>query len=119
MPSGTAWRALRGGGRRAGNRFDGLLNFSHAVAYAPAVGLEFLFAGASRADTAAQTREFFASAGQPGKQIIQLREFHLKLAFTGARMARENVEDQLRAINHAAAHAFFKIAKLPGSQIVI
>ena len=54
-----------------------------------------------------------------GKKIIELREFHLQLAFAGARVHRENVEDQLRAVDHARADDFLHVAKLHGSEVVI
>ena len=44
------------------HRFDGLLDFRHAVANAPPVGFEFLLARSARADAAAQPRKFFAAS---------------------------------------------------------
>ena len=54
-----------------------------------------------------------------GKQIIQLRQLHLQLAFAGARVHGENIQDQLRAVNHAGADALLHIAQLHGSEIVV
>src|ERR1700733_7759498 len=41
------------------------------------------------------------------------------MAFPLPRMGGENVQDQLSAIDHTPPHAFFKIAKLSGSQVMV
>ena len=99
--------------------FDGVLDFSHAIANAPAVGFKFLLARSARADAAAKPRKFFAASGQPRQQIIELRKLHLELAFAGARVRGEDIENQLGAVDHAAARALFHVAKLHGREIVV
>src|SRR5580704_597210 len=89
------------------NRFDRLLDLADAVADASAVGFEFLFARAARPDAAAQPRKLFTTSGEPRQQIIQLREFHLELALARPRMARNNIEDELRAVDHTRADSLF------------
>ena len=70
---------------------------------APPVGFELGFAGAARADAAAEPRQRVAGADQPRQQVFQLRELDLQLAFARPRAAREDVENQLRAIDDLAA----------------
>jgi hypothetical protein len=60
---------------------------------APAVRFELGFAGASRADAAAEARERGARTGQPGQQVFELRQLDLPLSFPRARTAREDVEE--------------------------
>jgi hypothetical protein len=48
-----------------------------------------------------------------------LSELDLKLPFAAARVARKNIQDQLRAVNHTALGAFFEIAQLRGRQIAV
>ena len=67
-----------------------------------AIGFELGFAGAARADAAAQPRQPAPDADQPRQQIFELRELDLQLAFARARAPGEDVEDQLRAIDHLA-----------------
>ena len=105
---GLARAAARGA--LAAHGFDRFFNFAHAIANPPAVGFQFLFARAARADAAAQPRKLFAASGEPRQQIIQLRQLHLQLAFACARVHRENIQDQLRAVNHARADALLHIA---------
>src|SRR4029077_2216898 len=106
-------------GPLAANCFDCVLYFPHAVADAPAVGFEFLFARPSRADATAEAGELFAASSEARKQVVKLREFDLQLAFSGARMDREDVENELGAIDDAAANSLLHVAKLHRGQIVI
>ena len=57
--------------------------------------------------------------GKARQQVIELGEFHLQLAFAAARMAGENIEDQLRAVDDAAVHAALQVALLHRSQIAV
>ena len=66
----------------------------------PAIGFELRFARAPRADAAAQPRQSAcADPDEPRHRVLQLRELDLQLAFARARAPREDVEDQLRAID--------------------
>ena len=96
-----------------------MLDLADAVANAPPVGFQFLFARTARADAAAEAGKFLAASGEARQQVIQLRELHLQLAFAGARVAGKNIENQLGAVNHARADAFLHIAELHGSEVVI
>ena len=90
-----------------------------ARADAPAVGFELRFAGASRADAAAEPRQRVAGADQPRQQVFQLRELHLQLAFARPRAPREDVEDELRAIDDLAADRLFDLPQLRRRQLVV
>ncbi len=56
---------------------------------------------------------------QPRQHVLQLRQFHLQLAFPGARVPRKNVENELGAVDHPPLDDFFNIALLRGAEIVI
>ena len=85
----------------------------------PPIGFKLGFTGTARADAAAELRHLHAAPGQTRQHVLQLRQFHLQLAFPRARVPRKNVEDQLRAVDHPPLDDFFDIALLRSSQIVI
>ena len=101
------------------HRFDGTFDFSDALANSPPVGFEFLLARSARADSAAQSRKFALAPGEPWQQIIELRKFDLELSLAAVRMARENIEDQLRAVDDAAICAALDIAMLDRRKIAV
>lgn len=85
----------------------------------PAVGFELRFAGAAQADTAFLPLQVSPRANQPGRQILQLRELDLQLAFVAAGALREDIEDQARAIDHAPVQRLLQIALLGGRECVV
>ncbi len=85
----------------------------------PPVGLQLGFAGAARANAAAQLRHGLALAGQPRQHVLKLRQLHLQLAFAGAGMARKDIQNQLRPVQHAARQCGLEIAQLCGREIVV
>jgi len=84
-----------------------------------AVGLKLCFTGAARSDAAAELRHLDASPGQPRQQVLQLREFHLQLAFTRARVPGKDIEDQLRAVDDARLDFALQVPKLRRGQVVV
>ena len=82
--------------------FDVAADGVNARADAAAIRFELRLAGPSGPDAAAEPRERVARADEPRQQVFQLREFHLQLAFARPRAAREDVEDELRAIDDFA-----------------
>jgi hypothetical protein len=50
---------------------------------------------------------------------VQLSQLDLQLTFSGASVPRKNVEDELRAIDHATLDDFFYVALLGSGEIVI
>ena len=87
-----------------------------ALADLAPVGLELRFARAARADAAAQARQPVAAADQPRQQVLQLRQLDLQLALAGPRPPREDVEDELGAIDRPSARGAIQIgAAAPAS----
>ena len=101
------------------NRFYRFSNFTNAVTDAPTVGFDFLLAGSARADAAGLPGKFLCASGEPRQHVIELCEFDLKLPFPAACVPRKNVEDELRAIDHAAIGAALQVAQLRRSQVAI
>ena len=89
-----------------------------ALLDAPAIDLEFRFAGPARTDAAAQTRQIRADADQVRLPITQLGQFDLEFALAAARVPGEDVEDQHRAIDDRKRHDALEILALPRPQIV-
>ena len=58
-------------------------------------------------------------SGQTRQQVLELGELDLPLAFPRARPAGEDVEDQLRAIDHLPLESILELAELPRRQLVI
>ena len=56
---------------------------------------------------------------QARQQILQLRELDLQPAFTAARALREDVENELGAIEHFAREKIFQIASLRRRKFVV
>ena len=96
-----------------------LLHVPDAPGNLPAVGFKLRFTGTAGANAAAELRHLHAAPGQPRQQILQLRQLHLQLAFSRARVPRKNVENQLRAVDHPPVNYFFNIALLRSAEIVI
>src|SRR5262249_23267283 len=59
-----------------------------------------LLAGAAAPDAAAEAREVPVAAGQPRQQVLQLGELDLRARLARARVQREDVEDEARAVEH-------------------
>ena len=91
-----------------------------AFAEQAAVGFELRFAGTAIADAAAALAlEVGPAAHQARGDVFELRELHFELAFVAARALREDVEDQPRAIEHAALDELLEIAFLRRRQRMI
>ena len=83
-----------------------------------AVDFELRFAGTARADAAAQPRERGARADQVRLAVAQLRELDLQLAFARARVLREDVEDEHRAVDDRQRDDLLEVRALARPQIV-
>ena len=103
----------------AAHIFQLLLDMPYASRNLPTVRFQLRFARASRADAAAQLRHLNAASGEPRQHVMQLRQFHLQLAFAGSRVPRKNIEDQLRAVDDPPLNDLFDIALLRRTEIVI
>ena len=60
-----------------------------------------------------------AGAHEPRQQIFQLRELDLQLALARPRAPREDVENELRAIDDLPADLLFDVAELRRRQLVV
>src|SRR5687767_2717863 len=85
----------------------------------PAVGLEFRFARSAGADAAAEPGQRGPGAREPRQHVLELRQLDLPLALARPRAARENVEDQLRAIDDLAVNTLFDMPQLRRSELVV
>jgi hypothetical protein len=92
--------------------FDFVAQVRDALADASLVDLQFRLARTARADAAAQTRQGDPFARQARHQVQQLREFDLQRALARARPLREDVQNQLRAVNHARLGNLLQVALL-------
>src|SRR5581483_1905282 len=99
-------------GPNAPNVFDLLFDVANAPVDFSAIGFQLSFARTSGTDAAAELHHFQTAPGQTRQQIFQLRKFDLQLSFTGAGVAREDVEDELRAINHPGTDNLLDISLL-------
>ena len=79
-----------------------------------AIGFQLSFARTAGADAAAELRHLHAASGQSREQVLQLRQLHLELAFAGAGVAGEDVEDELGAVEDAGVEFAFQVALLRG-----
>ncbi len=86
---------------------------------AAAIGFKLRFAGPSGSDTATEPRHGNAFAGQSRKQVIELSELHLQLAFPGAGSQSEDVQDQLGTIDHFRGKRPIQISLLRRSQVPV
>ena len=99
--------------------FELALEPRDSLLHPPPIHFELRFARAARADAAGLARQVVPHPRQPREQILQLRQLDLQSAFAAARALRENIEDQLRAIEHLAREQVFQIASLRRRKLVV
>src|SRR5204863_9664311 len=58
-------------------------------------------------------------SSEPREQILQLRQLDLESSFAAARALRENIEDELGAIEHFARKQILQVASLGRRKFVI
>src|SRR5262249_37525537 len=75
--------------------------------------------GTTTAALAAQTGHGCSSACEARKQVVELCQFHLKLTFAAARVASENIQNQLRAVDDATLGGGFDVALLHGGKVAV
>ena len=95
------------------------LQHADALPRQTAVGLELGLARAAGADAAAESLEVLPHSPHPGKVVLELSELDLELSLGGARMLGEDVEDELRAIDHPELERVLEPALLAGIQVVV
>ena len=116
---GDGFAALALLAANAADIFQLLLNMANAAIDFAAIGFQLSFTGAAGADAAAELRHLDAASGQSRQQILQLRQFHLQLAFPSAGVAGEDVEDKLGPVENARIEFTFQVALLRGRELVI
>ncbi len=112
-------RRLRRPSRSRRRFVEFALEARDALAHAPAIDFETLLAGAAPPDAAAESRQPFVALGESRQSVLQLRQLDLQLAVSRARALGEDVEDQLRAVDHAQFEPLGDVACLRGREIVV
>ena len=95
------------------------LEAAHAPHQAPAVDLELGLAGAPGADAARLLGQGQTPAPEPRQPVAQLGQLHLGLAFLGAGVLGEDVEDHGGAVDGGAAQDLLQVAGLGRGQLVV
>src|SRR6185437_10723429 len=84
-----------------------------------AVGLELRLAGSPHADAAAKFLEVGPHSSEARQHVLELRELHLHLGLARSRARREDIEDELGAVHHAAADRVLDVLALRRRQLVV
>ena len=114
------WRGSRDAGARVRvTSSSRRRKLADAFAHAPAVDLELRLTGTACADAAAQTRQVLPLARQPRQQVLQLRQLDLQLAGQAVGALREDVENELAAIDHLDLERALEVALLRRRQRVV
>ncbi len=96
------------------------LESRHAVAHAAAIDLELRLSRAATTDSTGEPRQRNVHAlGQPRQPIAKLGQLDLEPAVPGARVLREQIEDELGAVDHPEIEAFAQVARLGGGEVLI
>ena len=91
----------------------------NAESDSPPVGLQLGFARSSGADARAEPRQRRADPRKSRKEILELRQLDLQLALSCPRPRREDVQDELGAIDDPSREHPLEIAQLPGCELVV
>ena len=84
-----------------------------------AVGLDLGLTGASRPDATGLPLQVRPHAGQAREQVLVLGQLDLQARLLGARVTREDVEDELGAIDDLHVELLFEVAPLGGGDLVV
>ncbi len=99
-------------GTAATDVIHGFFETGDPVTDAAPVNLEFCFTRTAGADTATETAHGHSTAGQTRQLVLQLRQLNLNLRFETARVLRENVQNQLGAVQHLQVGGLLDFAGL-------
>jgi hypothetical protein len=94
--------------------FELAFQLCDSLLHASAVHFELRLARSPGADAARLPREVRPHTREPRQQILQLRELDLQPPFPAPRPLREDVENQLRAIEHLALEELLEVPALRG-----
>src|SRR3954471_5188084 len=92
---------------------------AHAPVNLPAVSFKLSLTRPAGADATAQLRHLNTPPSESRQHVFQLRQFDLQLSFAGSSVLGEDVEDELRAVDHSDIDYFFDIALLRGGEVVV
>src|SRR5438128_8690099 len=99
-------------GARFAHGFELALQTRDTFLHATPIDFQLRFTRAARADPAGLARKVVPHAGEARQQILQLRQLDLQPAFAAAGALREDVEDELGAIENFPREEIFQIAPL-------
>ncbi|RMP65068.1 hypothetical protein ALQ18_05181 [Pseudomonas marginalis pv. marginalis] len=99
--------------------FEATLDLSQANPQQAPVGFQLGFTRATHADTTTLTLKVSPATHQPRAHVVKLGQFNLELAFMGTGALGENIENQTRAVDHAALEHSFEVTFLTGREDVI
>jgi hypothetical protein len=106
-------------GAAAADGVDLLRQDADAMPDPPPVGLELRFTGSERADAAARARQRVARPDQARHHVFELGELDLELALPRAGAPREDVENELRAVDDFPIERALEVPQLRGRQLVV
>ena len=81
--------------------------------------LDLGLAGTSAGADAAHLAVVVVGTDQARKQVVELSRLDLQAALSSAGVLREDVEDQLRTVDHPDLELLFEVALLPRAQVVV
>lgn len=96
-----------------------LADMSNAILHPAPVGFELRFTVASHPNATLLPGQVTPETGQAWQEMLQLRQFNLKLSLPRARALRKDVEDERRAIEHFALENHLEISALSGRKIIV
>ena len=99
--------------------FQLLLQALYLAADDAAISLKLGFSGAAGADTSTQSFQMLPLTGEPGQEILVLREFHLETSFPGPRPGRKDIEDECDPVDDLDTQSFFDVPLLYRRQFII
>src|SRR5207249_5514686 len=95
------------------------LQVSQALADPASLDLDLGLAGASTGADAAHLAVVVIGPDQPRKQVVELGRLHLQSTLPGASVLREDVEDQLGAVDDPRLELLFEVALLARAQVLV
>src|SRR5262245_18562079 len=114
-----AFSSLSLNGARFPHRFQLAFEPRYSFLHTPAVDFQLRFTRAACADPASLARQVMPHPSEARQKILQLSELDLQSAFSAACPLREDVEDQLRSVEHLARKQVFQVPSLRWRKFII
>src|SRR5207249_11069739 len=96
-----------------------LLQVAQALSNPTPLDLDLSLTGAAAGADAAHLAVVVVGADEARKQVVELRRLDLEAALSGARVLREDVEDQLGPIDDPRPQLPLEVALLPRAQVLV